>query len=169
MIKSLNGFWDYRIGYGTWAPIKVPFCALAVGHSECKRSFDLEYKSETVLLKFDGITYGAEVYLNGEFIGVGVVELTDSIKKIIVITFGDIVDNIVRNFKNIDFDGVDTLICCSHATRGKKVFNYFHNMIGKIDLNVTQVIPIHKNFLCGHNQNLENEKTAEFIIKLLEM
>lgn len=109
------------------------------------------------------------INLNGEFIGVGVVELTDSIKKIIVITFGDIVDNIVRNFKNIDFDGVDTLICCSHATRGKKVFNHFHNMIGKIDLNVTQVIPIHKNFLCGHNQNLENEKTAELIIKLLEM
>ena len=69
MIKSLNGIWDYRIGYGKWAPKKVPFCALAVGHSECKRSFDLEYKSETVLLKFDGITYGAEVYLNGEFLG----------------------------------------------------------------------------------------------------
>lgn len=69
MIKSLNGIWEYRIGYGTWAPKKVPFSCLAVGHSECRRRFDLEYKSETVLLKLDGITYSGEVYLNGTLLG----------------------------------------------------------------------------------------------------
>ena len=57
MIKSLSGEWKYRIGKGAWTQISVPFSALAVGHSECMRFFDLEYNAPVVLLKFEGITY----------------------------------------------------------------------------------------------------------------
>lgn len=70
MIKqSLNGLWEYRIGKGKFAPKNVPFSCLAVGHSECKRSFDLEHNDEKIFLKFDGITYAAIVYLNGKKVG----------------------------------------------------------------------------------------------------
>lgn len=68
-IQSLNGVWEYRIGKGEFSSRNVPFSCLAVGHSECKRSFDLEYTSKKVFLKFDGITYYARAILNGKFIG----------------------------------------------------------------------------------------------------
>ena len=69
MKKSLNGVWDYRIGKGEWVRRSVPFSALCVGHSECKREFDLDCNANVTLLKFDGITYNAWVYLNGTFLG----------------------------------------------------------------------------------------------------
>ena len=62
---TLNGLWDYRIGKGALSKINVPFSATPVGHSECSRSFDLTEHSDKVFLKFDGITYGARVNLNG--------------------------------------------------------------------------------------------------------
>ena len=68
-IQSLNGFWEYRVGKGEFSPKNVPFSELPVGHSECKRSFDLDFTSEKIFLKFDGITYSAKVYLNGEYLG----------------------------------------------------------------------------------------------------
>lgn len=68
-IQSLDGIWNYRIGNGVWKSREVPFSARPVGHSECERSFDLEYMSERVFLVFDGITYYARVTLNGKFIG----------------------------------------------------------------------------------------------------
>ncbi len=67
--QCLNGLWDYRIGAGEFSPINVPFSRLPVGHSEVKRSFDLERKSEKVFLIFDGITYAAKVILNGKTVG----------------------------------------------------------------------------------------------------
>lgn len=67
--QTLNGIWNYRIGKGEWTQKSVPFSALCVGHSECERCFDLEHSAQTVLLKFDGITYNAKVYLNGELLG----------------------------------------------------------------------------------------------------
>jgi len=69
MEQTLNGIWNYRIGKGKWAQVNVPFSALCVGHSECERTFDLEADSHVVLLKFDGITYNAQVYLNDLYIG----------------------------------------------------------------------------------------------------
>ena len=69
MIQSLNGIWDYRIGKGAWTKKEVPFSVLCVGHSECKSCFDLEHDGEVVLLKFDGITYNATVYLNDNCLG----------------------------------------------------------------------------------------------------
>ena len=69
MIKSLSGEWKYRIGKGAWTQISVPFSALAVGHSECMRFFDLEKNAPVVLLKFEGITYKGKIYLNDTLLG----------------------------------------------------------------------------------------------------
>ena len=69
MIQSLNGIWNYRIGKGEWTKREVPFSALCVGHSECQRSFDLESDADVVLLRLDGITYSADVYLNDTWLG----------------------------------------------------------------------------------------------------
>lgn len=100
----------------------------------------------------------------------GEVVLKKGDKKVVVITYGDTVDSLKLVFNNINFDEYYAIVCCSHATRGRKIFNYFHDeIISKIDLTKTQVIPIHKNFLYGYNEELENEKTAEIIIKLLNM
>ena len=69
MIQTLNGIWNYRIGKGEWTKKEVPFSTLCVGHSECQLFFDLEYSNEILLLKFEGITYNARVYLNDEYLG----------------------------------------------------------------------------------------------------
>ena len=67
--QSLNGFWERRVGYGKFKPQQVPYSTLPVGHSECKRTFDLSEQSEKVFLRFDGITYYAKVLLNGKELG----------------------------------------------------------------------------------------------------
>ncbi|MBO5440321.1 MAG: hypothetical protein J6A53_06690 [Clostridia bacterium] len=67
--QTLNGTWKYRIGKGAEKEISVPFSALCVGHSECRKSFGLNYDSNVVLLKFDGIAYNANAYLNGIYLG----------------------------------------------------------------------------------------------------
>lgn len=67
--QSLNGKWLYRIGYGTYGEITVPFSRLPVGHSECIRTFDLCASSARIFLIFEGITYYAKVILNGKELG----------------------------------------------------------------------------------------------------
>lgn len=67
--QFLNGIWQYRIGKGKWTRQNVPFSALAVGHSECTRRFDLEERADKVFLRFDGVNYFAKVFLNGKLLG----------------------------------------------------------------------------------------------------
>lgn len=67
--QSLNGVWQYRVGKGAWKKQCVPFSTLPVGHSECTRTFDCAENTPTVFLKFDGITYYARVFLNGQYLG----------------------------------------------------------------------------------------------------
>ena len=67
--QALNGKWLYRVGKGTETEREVPFSALCVGHSECRRIFDLEFTAKKYLLKLEGITYSAKVTLNGEYLG----------------------------------------------------------------------------------------------------
>lgn len=67
--QSLNGVWERRVGYGKFVPQTVPYSTIPVGHSECKRTFDLNEKSDKVFLRFDGITYYAKVLLNGKELG----------------------------------------------------------------------------------------------------
>ncbi len=86
-IQSLNGIWDYRIGKGEFTSRKVPYSDLPVGMSECAVDFEREEESERAFLVFEGITYKAEVFLNGEFLGEMlpycryVFEITDTVKK----------------------------------------------------------------------------------------
>ncbi|MDE6758120.1 MAG: hypothetical protein K2J89_02435 [Clostridia bacterium] len=89
-------------------------------------------------------------------------------KRIAIITYGDTVGDIEPFFKLPNVLTCDVIICCSHATRGRKVFTYFHNYIKtNIDLTKTKIVPIHKNFLCGDQHDVENECTANLIIDLL--
>jgi beta-glucuronidase len=68
-VQFLNGIWQYRIGKGRQTEVKVPYSALAVGHSECEKTFDLEKFSDRIFLKFDRITYHAVVKLNDSVLG----------------------------------------------------------------------------------------------------
>ena len=90
-------------------------------------------------------------------------------KRIAIISYGDTVSSVSEALTNSDVLSCDIIVCCSHATRGKKVFNYFHDYIKKnIDLSTTQVIPIYKNLLCGFgNETLENDSTANLILTLI--
>lgn len=65
----LNGTWDYKIGAGEYRRQRVPFSALAVGKSECKRVFDKPISGERFFLIFEGITYSADVFLNDKHLG----------------------------------------------------------------------------------------------------
>lgn len=94
----------------------------------------------------------------------GSVVLEKDGKTIVVISFGDIVFDLENEFKNINLDKIHTLVCCSHATRGKKVFDYFHAFIGSLDINKVKILPIYKNLISHHNRNKqENEQISDII------
>ena len=89
-------------------------------------------------------------------------------KKIVLISYGDKDEPLKDLFNKINFEDYYAVICCSHATRGKRIFDLFHKIIGNIDLNKTQIIPIYKNLLSKHkNNNQENEHIANFIVSLI--
>ncbi len=67
--QLLNGLWEYRIGQGTWTPRQIPFSAFPVGESTCVRRFDAAPYTGRAFLVFDGITYAAQVMLNGTPLG----------------------------------------------------------------------------------------------------
>jgi hypothetical protein len=70
--KFLCGKWKYRINGGSEETRNVPFSAFCTGESECYTEFDSEIfdvKTQSVLLVFEGITYKAEVLVNGKLIG----------------------------------------------------------------------------------------------------
>ena len=96
------------------------------------------------------------------------IELQKDDKKVLLIPNGDYVKQLNPVFSQINFDDYYAIICSSHATRGKQVFNYMHNLIGTFNLDKTQIMPIFKNLLCNHNRNnKENEHVANFIVNLL--
>ncbi|MBQ9070134.1 MAG: hypothetical protein IJY23_02125 [Clostridia bacterium] len=70
-IQSLNGVWDFRIADGDFTKKIVPYSELPVGFAECRLCFDkLDSTSgKRAFLVFDGITYQAEVTLNGKKLG----------------------------------------------------------------------------------------------------
>ncbi len=68
MTQNLNGVWDYRIGDGAWGKKRVPYSDRPVGFAEVKRKFD-RMDGERAFLIFDGITYSADVTLNGQSLG----------------------------------------------------------------------------------------------------
>jgi len=70
-IQLLNGTWDYRIGNGAFIKKTVPYSDLPAGESECVLHFNADDKksSKRSFLIFDGITYSADVNLNGKYLG----------------------------------------------------------------------------------------------------
>ena len=67
--ESLNGTWLRRVGCGAEAPVTVPYSTLPVGRSTCRRTFTPGTDFTRLFLRFDGITYHAEVTLNGRHLG----------------------------------------------------------------------------------------------------
>lgn len=109
-------------------------------------------------------TFWEKTDKNGDETYGGSVTLEKDGKIIVVISFGDIVFDLENEFKSIDLNKIDTLVCCSHATRGKKVFNWFHNFIGTLDISKVKILPIYKNLISHHNRNKqENEQIASII------
>lgn len=68
-MQSLNGIWEYRIGKGKWNSCNVPSSHHPVGHSEYRLEFDRRKISPRAFLRFDGITYAADIKLNGNTLG----------------------------------------------------------------------------------------------------
>ena len=98
----------------------------------------------------------------------GCVILEKDGKQIAVISYGDIVSDLTYIFKEFSLRDLYAVVCCSHATRGKKVFDYFHSFIGQLNLQDTSVLPIYKNLLCHYpNHKQENEHVANLIIDFL--
>lgn len=71
-LQSLNGIWDYRAADGPWIQRQVPYADFPVGFAECRRFFDLPAGTagRRAFVRLDGITYEADVVLNGEKLGV---------------------------------------------------------------------------------------------------
>ena len=67
--RSLNGTWLRRVGMCEEKECTVPYSTLPVGRSFCRRVFTVEKGFKRLFLRFDGITYHADVFLNGEHIG----------------------------------------------------------------------------------------------------
>ena len=70
-VQSLNGVWDYRIADGEFTKKTVPYSDLSVGFAECRLSFDASALAEhkRAFLVLEGVTYGADVTLNGRLLG----------------------------------------------------------------------------------------------------
>lgn len=70
-LQSLNEIWDYRAAEGPWDKRAIPYADLPVGFAECRRTFDVSdgCVGRRAFLRLEGITYEADVVLNGEALG----------------------------------------------------------------------------------------------------
>lgn len=66
---SLNGSWEYQVNRKDMGLIQVPFSAHCVGESACALTFDCPELPPRCALCFEGITYRAQVTLNGASLG----------------------------------------------------------------------------------------------------
>lgn len=123
-------------------------------------------KTETTKLIIEKLKNSGYNDLHGSLKGVSILS-KDNIK-IAVVTYGDAEDIIDNVIKHCEVQNCDIVVCCSHATRGKKVFDAFHAYIKTLDLSKIRVIPIHKNFLSNLcREYKDNEYTANLVIDLL--
>jgi hypothetical protein len=75
-VVSLDGMWDFRLGNGAWQRAGVPGAwELQVedlrteGPAMYRRTFDLDELASVVLLECDGISFAAQVWVNGVAVG----------------------------------------------------------------------------------------------------
>lgn len=107
---------------------------------------------------------------NGQKYGVGGVAILEyNDKKIALISYGDYKSVLKQIFDEQEILCCDIVVCCSHATKGKQVFDYMYQyIVDNIDLSKTKVIPIYKNFLYNYDKQEEtNEYTANLIVDLI--
>jgi len=124
--------------------------------ASCLKYFDYEKKEWKIFKDNDNLIHGAVIIEYNK-------------KRICIITYGDLEEQLTSLFDSHEIEKCDIVVCCSHATRGKKVFGFFHDWIKEnIDLKKTKLIPLFKNFLCNYGDiNLENEYTADLLFSLL--
>ena len=69
--QYLNGWWDYRIADGRFIKKQIPYSDPPVGFAECRLDFDADKNAagKRAFLVLEGITYSAEVTLNGKLLG----------------------------------------------------------------------------------------------------
>ena len=69
--QCLNGWWDYRIADGRFTKKQIPYSDPPVGFAECRLDFDADQTAfgKRAFLVLEGITYSAEITLNGSFLG----------------------------------------------------------------------------------------------------
>ena len=98
----------------------------------------------------------------------GDVILSKGGKKILIVSYGDTIYWLDKILTEENLKKVDTVVCCSHATRGKTIFNYFNNLTEKWGKEGVKVIPLFKNLL-SHSEikDVENDLFAELIKDLL--
>ena len=175
--QSLNGIWRYRIGKGKWREREVPFSALAVGHSECEKEFDLEYEAPRVELKLDGITYGAKIFLNGELIGDMLpyceyaFDITDKVRcvgNLIHVELEDISPAFgpVAGWEN--FGGIIRDVYITYTEREyikgvtftSELFDGYRRAVCKIDID--SVIPHGSEELCGYEISIKDGADTVF-------
>lgn len=68
-LYPLQGPWKCAVNGGPEEERLVPFSAFCAGETDCRLSFDPPAHNGRMLLCFEGITYDAEVFLNGESLG----------------------------------------------------------------------------------------------------
>lgn len=163
--QSLNGSWRYRVGDGEWGARDVPFSALAVGHSECAREFDLEYAAPRVELVLEGITYEAKVFLGDNYLGkmlpyceyrFDITNIVQNVGNVIRIELEDLspVFGPVAGWEN--FGGVirDVYIRYGNPERIRDVFFY------------SSLENSYRDAICNLELDSENEGGCDYVISL---
>ena len=104
----------------------------------------------------------------GEYNYSGNVVLNKNGGKILVVTYGDTMSGLELVLTEDNLAKVDTVVCCSHATRGKEVFGYMNGRAIEWFKSGVKIIPLFKNLLSHFEvKEQENEYFAELIKGLL--
>ena len=140
-IKTLlNGWWDYRIADGKYQKKLIPYSDPPVGFAECRTTFDMEKSGvgKRAFLVLEGITYSAEVSLNGHLLGkmLPYCEYRYEITELIKIE-GNVLSVIIRDTEIVfgagegweNYSGItrDVYIEYTNESRIENVF--FHNVV----------------------------------------
>lgn len=122
-----------------------------------------------VTSKYEDIKYIGEFweYLDVDPKG-GYAILEKNGQRILVVTYGDSEKDVRDIFDGINLNEFYSIVCCSRAAKGRRVFNYFYNKIAEIDLKNTNVIPIYKNLVAHYDKrDIENESLANLICNFI--
>ncbi len=140
--QLLNGWWDYRIADGRFIKKQIPYSDPPVGFAECRLDFDAyaEGFGKRAFLVLEGITYSAEVTLNGRLLGTMLpyceyrYEITDILKAennrlSVIIRDTEIVFGAGEGWENYSGITRDVYVEYTNDVRVETVF--FHNTVNE--------------------------------------